>query len=59
MATVELQEVEPCGRVILRISYYRSGGSEATCWREVRFSFLRMLVTWWCTVCSETFVAIR
>ena len=32
---------------------YRSLRREATCWRELRFSFLRMLVTWWCTVCSE------
>src|SRR5215210_3202006 len=33
---------------------YRSLRREATCWRELRFSFLRMLVTWWCTVCSES-----
>src|SRR5688500_19425522 len=33
--------------------FYRSGRREATCWRELRFSFFRMLVTWWCTVCSE------
>jgi hypothetical protein len=25
---------------------YRSGRREATCWRELRFSFFRMLVTW-------------
>jgi hypothetical protein len=33
---------------------YRSGRWEASCWREPRFSFLRMLVTWWCTVCSDS-----
>jgi hypothetical protein len=32
---------------------YPSLRREATCWREPRFSFFRMLVTWWCTVCSE------
>jgi hypothetical protein len=32
----------------------RSGRREATCWRDLRFSFFRMLVTWWCTVCSES-----
>src|SRR5215213_8937112 len=32
---------------------YRSLRREATCWRELSFSFLRILVMWWCTVCSE------
>jgi hypothetical protein len=32
---------------------YRSLKREATCSRELRFSFLRMLVTWWCTVWTE------
>ncbi|CAA9461089.1 MAG: hypothetical protein AVDCRST_MAG58-2588, partial [uncultured Rubrobacteraceae bacterium] len=34
------------------IRSYRSRRREATCWREERLSFLRMLLTWWCTVCS-------
>src|SRR5215207_9755940 len=33
---------------------YRLLRWEVTCWRELRFSFFRMLVTWWCTVCSES-----
>jgi hypothetical protein len=36
------------------MGYCRSGRWEAMCWREVRFSIFRMLVTWWCTVCSES-----
>jgi hypothetical protein len=32
---------------------YRSLRREATCLRELKFSFLRMLVTWWCTVWTE------
>ena len=32
---------------------YRSLRREATCWRELSFSFFRILVMWWCTVCSE------
>ena len=35
------------------MGFYRSGRRETTCWRDVRFSFFRMLVTWWPTVCSE------